>query len=348
MNKGILVPDAGPRKGGRESGSNHDSRITIHAVIAALALGLICTAAGAQQYPSRPVRFIVPQAAGGGVDIMARAVAQKLTETWGQQVIVDNRPGANGIIGIEPVVKAKPDGYTLSAAFTSVLTINPHVYKSLPYDPVRDFSPITQTVTNTMVLVVHPSLPVRTVKDLVALARSRPGELNYGSFGVGNLTHLAGELLSAEARIKMVHVPYKGETPALTDLIGGQVVLLSAVSSAAAPHIKAGRMRLIATGGARRARAWPDTPSMAEAGYPNATVTGWNGFLAPAGTPREIVEKIQRDSAKHLLSTELRDRLAALGADPVGSTPDQFAAFIRSETEKFARAARTAGIYHSQ
>jgi tripartite-type tricarboxylate transporter receptor subunit TctC len=311
---------------------------------------LCATAATAmeQQFPARPVRIIVPQAAGGGVDIMARAVAQKLTETWGQQVIVDNRPGANGIIGIEPVVKSKPDGYTLSAAFTSVLTINPHVYKALPYDPLRDFSPITQTVTNTMVLVVHPSLPVRTVKDLVTLARARPGELNYGSFGVGNLTHLAGELLSAEAKIKMVHVPYKGETPAITELIGGQVVLLSAVSSAAAPHIKAGRMRLIATGGEKRSTAWPDTPSMAEAGYPNATVTGWNGFLAPAGTPREIVEKIQRDSAKHLVSTELRDRLSALGADPVGSTPDQFAAFIKSETEKFARAAKAAGIYQSQ
>jgi tripartite-type tricarboxylate transporter receptor subunit TctC len=313
-----------------------------------LVTALLAATAAAQQFPTRPVRIIVPQAAGGGVDIMARSVAQKLTETWGQQVIVDNRPGANGIIGIEPVVKSKPDGYTLSAAFTSVLTINPHVYKALPYHPVRDFAPITQTVTNTMVLVVHPSLPVRSVKELVALARARPGEINYGSFGVGNLTHLAGELLVTEARIKMVHVPYKGETPALTELIGGQVVLLSAVSSAAAPHIKAGRARLIATGGEKRAPAWPDTPSMAEAGYPNATVTGWNGFLAPAGTPREIVEKIQRDSAKHLLSGELRDRLSALGAEPVGSTPDQFAAFIKSETEKFARAVKAAGIYQSQ
>jgi len=321
---------------------------SVFRLAAAAVLTLICAVAAAQPYPNRPVRIVVPQAAGGGVDIMARAVAQKLTESWGQQVIVDNRPGANGIIGIEPVVKSKPDGYTLSAAFTSVLTINPHVYKALPYHPVRDFAPITQTVTNTMVLVVHPSLPVRSIKELVALARTRPGEINYGSFGVGNLTHLAGELLSTEARIKMVHVPYKGETPAITELIGGQVVLLSAVSSAAAPHIKSGRARLIATGGEKRSPAWPDTPSMAEAGYPNATVTGWNGFLAPAGTAREIVEKIQRDSAKHLLSGELRDRLSALGAEPVGSTPDQFTAFIKSETEKFARAAKAAGIYHSQ
>jgi tripartite-type tricarboxylate transporter receptor subunit TctC len=309
---------------------------------------LLAATAMAQQYPVRPVRIIVPQAAGGGVDIMARSVAQKLTESWGQQVIVDNRPGANGIIGIEPVTKAKPDGYTLSAAFTSVLTINPHVYKSLPYDTMRDLAPITQTVTNTMVLVVHPSLPVRSVKELVALARARPGELNYGSFGVGNLTHLAGELLSTEAKIRIVHIPYKGETPALTELIGGQVVLLSAVSSAAAPHIRSGRMRLIATGGEKRSPAWPDAPSMAEAGYPNATVTGWNGFLAPAGTPRDVVEKIQRDSARHLVSGELRDRLSALGAEPVGSTPDQFAAFMRSETEKFARATKAAGIYKSQ
>ncbi len=315
---------------------------------AAASLALACVAAAAQPYPARPVRIIVPQATGGGVDIMARAVAQKLTESWGQPVVVDNRPGANGIIGIEPVVKSKPDGYTLSAAFTSVLTINPHVYKSLPYQPLRDLAPITQTVTNTMVLVVHPSLPARSVKELVALARARPGQINYGSFGVGNLTHLAGELLSAEAGIKLVHVPYKGETPAITELIGGQVVLLSAVSSAAAPHIKSGRMRLLATGGEKRSAAWPDAPSMAEAGYPNATVTGWNGFLAPAGTPRDIIEKIQRDSARHLLSAELRERLSALGADPVGSTPDQFSAFIRSETEKFARAVKMAGIYQSQ
>jgi len=314
----------------------------------AAAAALCATATAAQQYPSRPVRILVPQATGGGVDIMARAVAQKLAESWGQPVVVENRPGANGIIGIEPVVKSKPDGYTLSAAFTSVLTINPHVYKSLPYQPLRDLAPVTQTVTNTMVLVVHPSLPARTVKELVALAKARPGQINYGSFGVGNLTHLAGELLSAEAGIRMVHVPYKGETPAITDLIGGQVVLLSAVSSAAAPHIKSGRMRLIATGGEKRSAAWPDTPSMAEAGYPNATVTGWNGFFAPAGTPRDVIDRIQRESARHLLSGELRERLSALGADPVGSTPDQFSAFIRSETEKFARAVKMAGIYQSQ
>jgi tripartite-type tricarboxylate transporter receptor subunit TctC len=315
---------------------------------AAAALTLACSAAAAQQFPNRPVRFIIPQAAGGGVDIMTRAVAQKLTETWGQQVIVDNRPGANGIIGIEPVTKAKPDGYTLSAAFTSVLTINPHVYKSLPYDPIRDLAPITMAVTNTIVLMVHPSLPARTVKELVALGKARAGQLDYGSFGIGNLTHLAGELLRAESGVNMVHVPYKGETPALTGLISGQVALMFAVSSAASPHIKTGRARLLATGGEKRTPAWPDAPTMIEAGYPKVVVIGWNGFLAPAGTPRDIIDRIQRDSARHLQGPDLRDRLSALGAEPAGSTPEEFAAFLKSETVRWERAAKTAGIYQSQ
>jgi tripartite-type tricarboxylate transporter receptor subunit TctC len=305
-------------------------------------------AAQATDYPNRPIRIIVPQATGGGVDIMARAVAQKLTETWGQQVIVDNRPGANGIIGMEAVIKSKPDGYTLTASFTSVLTINQHVYKSLPYDTFRDLAPISQTVTNTIVLVVHPSLPARTPKELVALGRSRPGELVFGSFGVGNMTHLAGELLRVETGLKMTHVPYKGETPALTELMGGQVVLLFSTSSGAAGHIRSGRLRLLATGGEKRAAAWPDTPTMAESGFPKVLVTGWNGFLAPAGTPREILQKVQRESARQLLAPELRDRLSALGAEPAGTTPEQFAAFLRSETEKWGRVAKQAGIYHSQ
>jgi tripartite-type tricarboxylate transporter receptor subunit TctC len=319
-----------------------------------IGLALLMFAAWAAQagapadYPNRPVRIVVPQAAGGGVDIMARSVAQKLTETWGQQVIVDNRPGANGIIGIDAVAKAKPDGYTLSGAFTSVLTINPHVYKSLPYDTFRDFAPISQTVTNTIVLIVHPSLPVHSVKELVALGKSRPGQLDFGSFGVGNMTHLAGELLRVETGLRMVHVPYKGETPALTELMGGQVALLFAVSSAAAPHIRAGRARLLATGGEKRAPAWPDTPTMIEAGYPKVVVTGWNGFLAPAGTPPEIVQKVARDSARHLTAPELRGRLSALGAEPVGSTPDQFTAFMKAETEKWLRVSKAAGIYKSQ
>jgi len=301
-------------------------------------------AAQTPDYPNRPVRIIVPQAAGGGVDVVARAIAQKLAESWGQQVIVDNRPGANGIIGIEAVAKSKPDGYTIAAPFTSVLTINPFVYKSLPYDAFRDFAPIMQSVNNIIVLVVNPYLPVRSVKELVALGKSRPGDLIYGSFGVGNLTHLAAELLRLETGLKMVHVPYKGETPAVSDLIAGQYVLLFATSAGVNAHIKAGRLRLLATGGERRAAAYPDTPTMGEAGYPNASVTGWSGLVAPAGTPPEIVRKFQRDAARHVRSPELGERLTALGAEPVGSTPEEFSAFIKSEADKWSRVIRDASI----
>ena len=295
-------------------------------------------------YPNRPVRIMVPQTAGGAVDIVARAIAQKLSESWGQQVIIDNRPGANGIIGMEAVAKAKPDGYTLGAPFTSVLAINPFVYKTLPYDAFRDFAPVMQSVANVILLVVHPSLPVRSVKDLVALGKSRPGDLVYGSFGVGNLTHLAGELLRMETKMKMVHVPYKGETPAVTDLIGGQYVLLFSTSAGVFAHIKEGRLRLLATGGEKSAAAYPNAPTMAEAGFPGAGVTGWSGLAMPAGTPPEIVQKFSREAARHVKSAEMSERLTALGAEPVGSSPEEFTAFIKSEATKWSRVIREAGI----
>jgi tripartite-type tricarboxylate transporter receptor subunit TctC len=299
-------------------------------------------------YPQRPVRIVAPQPPGSGVDIYTRAIAQKLTEAWGQQVIVDNRPGANGIIGIEQVTKAKPDGYTVLAAFTSLLVINPHVYKALPYDTLRDLAPIMQTVTNSMGLVVHPKLPVRSVKELIALAKARPGELMYASNGVGNVNHLAGELLSLEAGIQLLHVPYKGATPATQELIDGQVAMLFATTVGITSHIQAGRLRLLATCGETRASAFPATPTMAESGYPGVVVTGWGGFLAPAGSPRDIVAKFQRDAARVLQGADLRDRLSALGSDPEISTPEQFGAFIRNELEKWGRVAKRAGIYHSQ
>ncbi len=308
------------------------------------ALAVAPATAQTTDYPNRPVRIIVPQTAGGAVDIVARAIAQKLSESWGQQVIIDNRPGANGIIGMEAVAKAKPDGYTLGAPFTSVLAINPFVYKTLPYDAFRDFAPVMQSVANVIVLVVHPSLPVRSVKDLVALGKSRPGDLVYGSFGVGNLTHLAGELLRMETKMKMVHVPYKGETPAVTNLIGGQYVLLFSTSAGVFAHIKEGRLRLLATGGEKRAAAYPDAPTMAEAGFPGAGVTGWSGLAMPAGTPPEIVQKFSREAARHVKSAEMSERLTALGAEPVGSSPEEFTAFIKSEATKWSRVIREAGI----
>ena len=324
--------------------TSRDPRVTV----CALALLIASSAAAAQTYPNRPVRVITPQAAGGAVDVAWRPIAQKLTEAWGQQVIVDNRPGANGIIGMEGIAKSKPDGYTLGTGFTSALTINPHVYKALPYDTFRDFVPVTQVVINTIALVVNPYLPVKSAKELVALGRSRPNDLIYASAGIGNMTHLAAELMRLETGLKMTHVPYKGDTPAVTDLIGGQVALIFATAPSVAGHIKSGRLRLLATCGEKRSLSFPDTPTMVESGFPKVTVTGWWGLVAPAGTPQDIVQKVSRDTARLLHMPEQRDRLIAVGAEPAGTTPEQFSAFVKSETEKWARVSKAAGVYQSQ
>ena len=299
-------------------------------------------------YPNRPVRIIVPQAAGSGVDLTARVVAQKLTEAWGQQFVVDNRPGANGIIGLEAGAKAKPDGYTLALGVPSSLTMNPYVYKALPYDTLRDFAPVTQTATNTFGLVINPALPAKSVKDLVALARSRPGELSYGSFGIGNQTHLGGELFSSQIGIRMLHVPYKGEPPAVVDLLSGQIALIFSPMQGVVPHIRAGKLKLLATCGVERARAFPDAPSMTEAGYKTVVITGWTGLLAPAGTPRDIIDRLQKEIAARILAPETRDSLSKQGAEPVASTPDQFAAFIKAEMVKWSAVIKAAGLEASQ
>jgi tripartite-type tricarboxylate transporter receptor subunit TctC len=305
-------------------------------------------AAGGADYPNRPVRIVIPQAAGGAVDVASRPIAQKLTETWGQQVIVDNRPGANGIIGIEAVAKSKPDGYTLGAAFTSSMVINPHVYKALPYDTFKDFVPVTQVVVNTIALVVNPYLPVRNARDLVSLGKTRPNDLIYASAGVGNMTHLAAELMRMETGLKMVHVPYKGDTPAVTDLIGGQVALIFATAPSIAAHVKSGRLRLLATCGEQRSLSFPDTPTMIESGFPKVVVTGWWGLIAPAGTPQDIVQKISRDTSRIVQQPEQRDRLIGVGAEPAGTTPEQFSAFIKLEMDKWARVTKAAGVYQTQ
>jgi len=299
-------------------------------------------------YPLRTVRIVAPQPAGSGVDTYTRVIAQKLTETWGQQVIVDNRPGANGIIGIQQVTNAKPDGYTILAAFTSVLVINPHVYKSLPYNVQRDLAPVMQTVTNHIAFVVHPKLPVRTPKELVALAKARPGELMYGSNGIGNVSHLAAELLASETGVKLTHVPYKGATPAIQETITGQVAFTFPTLIGVTSHIHSGRLRLLATCGERRASVFPDTPTMVESGYPGMIVTGWGGYMAPANTPREVIATFHRDATRVLQRAEVREKLRALGSDTESSTPEQFGAFLKSETDKWARVAKRAGVYQSQ
>jgi len=311
---------------------------------AALVLALAGAAAFAQSaYPSKPVRFIVPSAAGGGTDIIARAVAQKLSEALGQQFVVENKPGAGQMIGIEAAAKSPADGHTIVMA-ASTLAINPIMYKKVPYDPLRDFAPITQAASLPNVLVVHPSLPVRSVRELIALAKRQPGKLAYASAGVGTSPQMSIELLKSMAGIDMLHVPYKGTTPGVVDLLAGQVQLMTPNVLTALPHIKAGKLRPLAVTSAKRSDALPDVPTLAEAGVPGYESVQWYGVLAPAGTPRDIVARLHTEIAKSLRSGDVRERLAADGAEPVGSTPQEFAAFIRAEIDKWAKVAKAAGI----
>jgi tripartite-type tricarboxylate transporter receptor subunit TctC len=321
--------------------------IIISAILCAASL-VAAAAATAQTYPTRPIRIIVPQAPASGPDIMARQVAQKLTESWGQQVIVDNRPGANGIIGMEAVAKSKPDGYTLVMSVPSALTMNPYVYKQLPYDTFRDFAAITQTALNTFGLVVNPTLPVRSAKQLVALGKAHPGQLNYGSFGIGNQTHLAAELFSQATGLKTVHVPYKGQTPAVTELVAGQVSFMFTPMPGAAGMVDAGKLRLLATCGEKRDAVYASVPTMLESGYPTVIITGWSGLLAPAGTPGELLNRLQAEIARHILSPELKETIRKQGAEPVGSTPQEFAAFIKAEAKKWSQVIKRAGLEFTQ
>ncbi len=300
--------------------------------------------AGAQTpYPSKPVRFIVPSAAGGGTDIIARAVAQKLSEALGQQFVVDNRPGAGQMIGIELVAKSPADGYTILMA-ASTLAINSIMYKKVPYDPVRDFAPITQAASLPNILVVHPSLPVKSVAELVEYARRQPGKLNFASAGIGTSPQMSIELLKSMTGIDMVHVPYKGTSPGVVDLLAGQVSVMAPNLLTALPHIKAGKLRALAVTSAKRTGALPEVPTVAETlpGYESAQ---WYGVLAPAGTSREIVARLHAEIVRALKHSDVKDRLAADGAEPVGSSPEEFAAFIKSEIDKWARVARAAGIH---
>lgn len=313
-----------------------------------MAVCLASGTAGAQEYPTRLIRIVVAQAPSSGPDLAARTLGQKLTESWGQPVIVENRPGANGIIGGDVVAKAKPDGYTLLLAVPSAVTVNQFVYKKMPYDPVRDFAPVTQIATNTFGVVVTRSLPVTSVKTLVALAKSRPGDLIYASAGVGNLTHLAGELFGHAAGVKMLHVPYKGTTPAQVDVISGQAALMFVSMRGIAEQVEAGKVRLLATMGEKRDAAFPSVTTLVESGYPGLVVIGWNGLLAPAGTPPDVVNKLSREIGRYLAVPEFRDRMASLGADPSPSTPEAFGAFIKAEAAKWQKVIRAIGLEHSQ
>lgn len=297
----------------------------------------------AQPYPSKPIRLIAPSSPGSGVDIVARFVGQKLSENLKQQVVVDNRAGAGANLGAEIAARAAPDGYTLFMG-TPAHTINPAVYRKLTYDILKDFAPITLVTTGQYVLVVHPAVAAKSVKELIALARAKPGVLNFASAGNGNATHLAGELFKSLAKIDIVHVPYKGSGPALTDLIGGQVSLMFSNLTAAFPHMKSGKLRALAVTGALRSTAVPELPTMIEAGVPGYVVTSWFGVLAPAGIPPDLVSLLNIKLRQVMRAPDMKDRLAAEGAEPMTSTPDEFAAFLRKEVEQWRKVVREAKI----
>jgi len=310
-----------------------------------LAWPLLTAGALAQQdYPTRPIRIVVPSSPGGGTDILARQIAQKLTERWGQQVIVDNRPGAGQMIGIELVAKAAPDGYTLVMTATP-LALNTVLYKKVPYDPVRDFAPISQVAAMPNIIVTHPALPARTIRELIALAKSHPGQLVYASSGVGTGPHLSMELFLTMAGVKMGHVPYKGTNPGMIDTMAGQIQVLMSTLLPPLPHIKTGRLRALGVTSSKRVSSLREVPTVAEAGVPGYEVVGWYGIAAPANTPRDVINKLYSEIADILQSPETREKLAADGAEPVGSTPEQFTAFIQSEIDKWSRVVKSSGIH---
>jgi tripartite-type tricarboxylate transporter receptor subunit TctC len=297
----------------------------------------------AQSYPSKPIRLIVPFVAGGGTDLVARAVAQKLTEAWGQAVIVDNRPGANGTIGVEIAAKSPPDGYTLTIISASH-SVNVNLHKNLPYDLIKDFAPITQLTTQPYVLVVNSGLPVNSVRDVITMAEANPDRLNYGSSGIGGLSHLSGVLFATLANIHLTHIPYQGGSPAMEAVIGGQIEMLFSTLLQSHAQIVAGKLRPLAVTTAIHSPAAPQLPTMIEAGVPGFVVAGWYGVLAPAGTPAPIIAKLNTEMVRILHMPDVRDRLAGDGSEPVGSTPEAFVAHIKSEIAKWRKVIVEANI----
>ena len=300
-------------------------------------------ARAADAYPAKPVRFVVAFPPGGGTDIIARAIAQKLAERIAQQVVVDNRPGAGGNIGTDIVAKSAPDGYTMLMGSAGPLAINASLFGKMPFDPIKDLAPVTLAASTPNVLVVHPSLRVATVKELIALAKARPGEINFASSGHGTPAHLAGELFNSMAGVKMVHVPYKGAAPALADLLGGQVQLMFSTMPPALPHVKDGKLRALAVTSAKRSPAAPDIPTLDEIALPGFEANTWHGVVVPAGTPATIVARLNREIVAILHLPDVVERFSSQGAEALGSTPEEFAAYIRSETLKWAKAVRDSG-----
>lgn len=319
-------------------------RLSIGARLACAAfIATTANAASGQAYPAKPVRLIVPSSAGGGTDIVARIITPDLSRRLGQQVVVENRAGAGTMIGIEAAARSAPDGYTLLMGL-STLAINSALYKKVPYDPVRDFAPITQAVSSASIIVVHPSIPVKSVKELIAFARARAGQLNYASAGVGTYPHMTMELFLSMAKLKMEHIPYKGTGPAMIDMIAGQVSTMAATILTGMPHIRSGRLRPLGITSVGRSPIVPEIPTVAEAGLPGFESVQWYGMLAPARTPKEIVTRLHAEMTRILQQPDVKERFAGDGADPVGNTPEEFARYIQSELVKWAKVAREAGI----
>ena len=308
------------------------------------ALLAFCSAGAlGQSYPTRAIKLVVPSSPGGGTDIVARILGQKLSEQLGQQFVVENRAGAGTVIGNDAVAKSAPDGYTLLMGL-STLAINPSMYAKLPYDALRDFAPISQSVSACNILILHPSVPAKTVVELIALARAKPGSLTFGSAGMGTNPHLSGELFKSLARIDMVHVPFKGSGQSIISQLAGEIAANFPSVPTAMPYVKAGRLRGIGVTTLKRVEVLPDVPSIAEAGLPGYEATQWFGLLAPAGTPRPIIDRLYQESSRALRSADMKERMTAEGLEVVGGTPEEFASYIRSETEKWTQVIKAAGI----
>jgi tripartite-type tricarboxylate transporter receptor subunit TctC len=311
--------------------------------VAATVLSVVPLMAAAQAWPSKPVKIVVPFAAGGTTDVVARQLAQKLTESWGQTVVVENKPGAGGNIGADSVAKSPADGYTLLMTSGSIVAANPHMYKNMGFDPAKDLAPITNVASGPQVIVIGTAVPAKDLKEFIAYAKANPKKVNFGSAGIGTQTHLAGENLAHQAGMELVHVPYKGESAALTDLIGGQIQMVPANFAAALPHIQGGRIRCLAVTSKERHPQLKDCPAAAEA-VPGFVNDGWWGLMAPAGTPRDILDKVQRDSATILHSEEFKARFAQQGMVPVANKPDELAAAIREESKVWAKVIKERGL----
>jgi tripartite-type tricarboxylate transporter receptor subunit TctC len=315
----------------------------VKTLVAATIFAATASGAFAADYPTKPIRLVVPFSAAGTTDFLARAIAQKLGQNMGTTVIVDNRPGAGGNIGSDIVAKSDPDGYTLLLGTVGTHAINASLYKKMPYDTVKDFAPITLVASVPNIVVVHPSVPAKSIKELLALAKSKPGQLTFASSGNGSSIHLSGELFKSMAGVDMLHVPYKGSGPAVSDLIGGQVNMMFDNMPSSLPHVKAGRLRAIAVTSAKRSPAAPDVPTIAESGVPGYEAVAWFGVLAPAGTPPAIVNKLNAEIVKVLKSPDVAQRLASQGAEPVSNTPEEFSAYIKTEMVKWAKVIKASG-----